>query len=97
MRKEFLIVKLFVMFGYNYSNPDEFLDYICEKTGKQFIKQHLRTKFDDIYEVYGFRAVMNWFFTELDLDLQEALVDYAINVFGPIGMPSAYKEYKSLS
>lgn len=97
MRKEFLIVKLFVMFGYNYSNPDKFIDYICEKTGKQFIKQHLRTKFDDIYEAHGSHAVMNYFFTELDLDLQEALVDYAVNVYGPDGMTSVYREYKSLS
>ena len=96
MRKEFLAIKFFVMFGYNYSKPEEFINYICEKTGRIHLKEHLMEKFDDIYDRYGSHAVMNRFFVELDSDLQEALVDYAINVYAPCGMATRYEEYKNL-
>ena len=96
MRKEFLAIHLFVKFGYNYNDPDEFINYICEKTGKNYLKDHLKGKFSQIYEIYGCYAVMNRFFVELDEDLQEALVDYAINVYSPEGMAMKYAEYKSL-
>lgn len=96
MRKEMLLVYIFVKFGYNYPNPEEFINYICEKTGKNYLKDHIRGKFNRIYHDYGRHAVMNRFFVELDLDLQEALVDYAINVYSPECMRTKYEEYKSL-
>lgn len=96
MRKEFLAIKLFVKFGYNYSEPKEFIDYICEKCNKQFLKDHLMAKFDNIYDTFGSHAAMNYFFCELDGDLQEALVEYALEVYAPIGMGSTYDEYKSI-
>ena len=95
MRKEFLAVLLFVKFGYNF-NDLSFIDYICEKCNKSWLKDHLKSKWNGIYENYGSHAVMNRFFVELDSDLQEALVEYAINVYAPVGMATKYKEYKSL-
>lgn len=96
MRKEFLAIRMFVMFGYNFPDVDEMLDYICKKCGKMWLRDHLKAKFMHLYEKYGSHAVMNCFMTELDLDLQEALVDYAINVYAPQGMKSVYEEWKSL-
>ena len=96
MRKEFLISIIWVKFGYNYSNPDDFINYICEKVGRPWLKDHLREKFDDIYDRYGSHAVMNAFLCELDEELQQALVEYAMNVYAPNGMGTKYEEYKSL-
>ena len=96
MKKEFLVVKLFVMFGFNYHDPKEFITYICEKAGKSYLFNHLMEKFDYVYDKYGCHAVMQRFFVELDEEMKEYLVDYAINVYGPDGMSSTYKEYKSL-
>ena len=96
MRKEFLAIKLFVMFGYNFNNPEEFITHICKKCDKMYLKDHLRSKWNHLYNTFGMRSVMYDFFTEIDADLQEALVDYAIEVYGPIGMNSTYEEYKSL-
>ena len=96
MRKQYLSILFFVKFGFNYSNPDEFINYICEKCDKNHLKKHLRNKFDDYYARFGSLAVMNRFFVELDTDLQEALVEYALNVYAPKGMFTRYEEYKSL-
>ncbi len=95
MRKEFLTVFMFVKFGYNF-NDLSFIDYICEKCNKKYLKSHLVGKWNSIYEYYGSHAVMNLFMGERDEDLQEALVDYAINVYSPEGMKTKYEEYKSL-
>ena len=96
MRKEFLAIHIFVMFGYNFSRPDEFINYICEKCKKTYLVPHLHSKFNGLYDKFGCHAVMNYFFVELDSDLQEALVDYALNVYAPVGMKTKYEEYKSL-
>ena len=96
MREAFLIVKLFLMFGFNYWSMDEFIEYICKKTGKEWLKEHLKKKFGHIYEKYGAYAAVGYFFCEIDEDLQEALVDYAINVYAPEGMATRYKELKDL-
>ncbi len=96
MRKEFLAVLLFVKFGFNFSNPKEFITYICEKTHKEHLFNHLNSKFQHLYDTFGCHAVMFCFFCEIDSDLQEALVDYAILVYAPQGMSTKYEEYKSL-
>jgi len=96
MRKEFLAVLLFVKFGFNFSSPKEFIAHICEKNQKMYLVEHLVSKFYHLYETFGCHAVMFCFFCELDSDLQEALVDYAINVYAPHGMETKYEEYKSL-
>ena len=51
-----LLVHIFVKFGYNYPNPKEFINYICGKTGKNYLKEHLRGKFNQIYDDYGSHA-----------------------------------------
>lgn len=97
MRKEFLAVKIFVKFGYNYYDPKEFIDYICKKCQKSYLKEHLLAKFNHIASLGGNSA--GWvctFFCDIDGDLQEALVDYAVNVWGVDGMYKTYEEYKSL-
>ena len=96
MKKEYLAVLLFVKFGYNYPNPDKFINYICEKTGRTYLKDHLKEKFSRHCKLFGTYAVMNMFFSEIDSELQEALVDYAINVYAPKDMASKYEEYKNL-
>lgn len=96
MRKEFLAVLLFVKFGFNFSNPKEFITYICEKTKKMYLVDHLVSKFNHLHKTFGAHAVMFCFFCELDCDLQEALVEYAINVYAPHGMTTRYEEYKNL-
>lgn len=84
-RQNQLAIKAWVYFCFNYWDINGIIDYICEKTGRH-IEQHLKEKFMDIYEKRGSRAVMNLFYTELDLDFREALVDYAIKVYAPKGL-----------
>ena len=96
MRKDYLAVLLFVKFGFNFANPKEFITHICEKTQKKYLVDHLVGKFNHLYETFGSHAVMFCFLCEIDSDLQEALVDYAINVYAPVGMRTMYEEYKSL-
>lgn len=86
MEKQFyLVVKAFVYFGYNYPNRKEIIHYMCEKTGKLHLEEHLQLKFDGIIEQYGSYAAMNMFFIDLDTDLRTALVDYALKVYAPKG------------
>lgn len=96
MEKEFLAVYIFVMFGYNFPRPEDFIGYICEKCGKNDLKEHLKAKFSHILEKYGCYAAMNYFLTDLDRGLREALVDYAINVWAKEHMTSKYAAYNSL-
>ena len=95
MRKEYLTVIMWVKFGYNFRDLS-FIDYICEKCNKNYLVDHLKSKWNHIYETFGSHAVINYFICELDEDLQEALVEYAINVYSPVGMKRAHGEYKAL-
>lgn len=82
-KKAFLIAKVWVYFGYNYPDPKEFVKYICEKCDKMWMYKHTMRKFDHIYDVYGPHAVMNRFYADLDADLCDALVEYAIKFYAP--------------
>ena len=95
-RKEQLAVNLWIMWCYNFHCPKTFIEYICEKCDKMYLFEHLMAKWTHFYETFGCRSVMNDFYTEIDKDLREALVDYAINVYAPEGMRTMYEEYKSL-
>lgn len=95
-KKIFLAIQLFVKFGYNYPRPEEFINYICQRTGKTFLVDHLRKKFDNAVNTFGSHAAMNYFLCQLDTDLQEALIDYALNVYAPRGMKHKYEEYAAL-
>lgn len=91
MNKIYLTTKIWVMWSYNFDCPETFISWICETTNKSYLKSHLMAKWNHLYETFGYRSVMNDFYTELDADLQQALVDYAINVYAPRGMKSIYK------
>lgn len=82
-KRQQLIVKAWVYFGYNYSDPKELIHYICEKTGQLHLEQHFISKFNHIYEVYGCHAVMNRFYVEINKECQAALVDYAVKEYFP--------------
>ncbi len=97
MKQNYLAAKAFVYFGYNYQNSKEFIHYICEKTGKKHLIGHLLMKFSEIYDTYGSGGVMNKFFTEIDSDLQDALVEYACKVYYPNGFPSDKEGFKILN
>ena len=100
MKKEFLAILLFVKFGFNFSNPKEFIPHICKQTNKTYLTDHLVSKFNHLYKTFGSHAVMFCFIYlsvgKTCADLQEALVEYAINVYAPHGMSTRYEEYKSL-
>lgn len=96
-RQNYLVAKAFVYFGYNFSNPKEFIHYICEKTGHgKIMEDHLFNKWCGLYDDFGCHAVMNKFFVEINEELREALVEYAIKVYFPNGFPSASDEDKKL-
>lgn len=93
MTKIQLATKVWVMWCYNFDRPETFINYICEKTGKERLKDHLLSKWNHLYETFGNRSVMNDFYTELDEGFKNALVDYAFNVYAPRGMKSVYEKF----
>lgn len=68
---------------------EKYLIRLC----KSYLKDHLLSKWRHLYETFGYRSVMNDFYMELDSDLQQALVDYAILIYAPRNMKSAYEKY----
>ena len=82
-KKAFLVAKVWVYFGYNYGEPAKFIKYICEKCDKKWLYMHTMSKFDQIYDIFGAHAVMNRFYADLDADLRDALVEYAIKFYAP--------------
>lgn len=96
MRKNYLVTIIWVKFCFNYPEYEMFIKYICEKCGKKYLVEHLKHKFIHLYDEFGSDAVMNRFIVDIDGDLQEALVDYAVNVWGPIGMETKFEELKNL-
>lgn len=93
MTKIQLATKIWVMWCFNFDCPETFIRHMCEKTGKERFKEHLLGKWHYVYETYGSHAAMNVFYTELDEGFKNALVDYAINVYGPRGMKTTYQKY----
>lgn len=93
MTKIQLATKIWVMWCFNYDSPETFISHMCEKKGKERFKEHLRKKWDYVYETYGHRSAMNLFYTELDEGFKNALVDYAFNVYAPRGMKSVYEKF----
>lgn len=82
-KRDFLITKIWVYFGYNYPSMNDAIDYICKKTGEgECFKQHLLGKWDSIYDIYGSHAVMNRFYAELSGEYRDALLEYAVEVYG---------------
>ena len=96
MDKVYLTTKIWIMWCYNFDCPETFISYICEQTSKSYLKGHLMAKWHHLYETFGHRSVMNDFYTELDADLQQALVDYAVLIYAPRGMKSTYEKLGEL-
>lgn len=65
-------IHLFVMFSFNY--PHDFI----QKAWEGWIVKHLESKFSSIYQKYGATAVMSKFYTELDAENQEILINYIL-------------------
>lgn len=84
-KRNHLVVKAWVFFTFNYYDPNEIIDKICEKTGNH-IETHLKNKFSEIYDRCGSKAAMNVFYCEINQDLRNALVDYAVEVYAPDGL-----------
>jgi len=87
MTKQELSINIWVYFCYNYPPYEEIIEYICNKTGKRWLIEHFKEKFDGFYDAYGPRAVMETFYCSLgSQDLRSALIEYALKVYGPKGM-----------
>lgn len=83
-RNNWLAVKAFVFFSFNYPNYKEIIRYVCEQTGEgKVMQRHLEGKFVELYDLYGADAVMNRFFVELNEKMRQALVKYAVTQYFP--------------
>ena len=85
-KQNYLAVKAWVFFCFNFNSPYAIIKYICEKTGRKDLIDHLNDKFEAIYVRVGSRSAMNVFYTELNYELRDALVDYAIKEYAPHGL-----------
>lgn len=66
--------KNLIYFGFNY--PNGFIQKAFEGKVAQHIINHLQSKFNSAYEVYGARAAFNMFFVNLDGENQEILLNW---------------------
>ena len=64
-----------IMFGFNY--PHGFINLVWEGN----IANHLQSKFNGFYNVYGSRAVFHMFYTNLDKGNQDQLVNWILANF----------------
>lgn len=96
MEKIQLTVLLWVKFCMNFPDIKEVLKWVCEKTNQGWLYDHYHSKFLHLYESVGSNGVMNAFYCECDRDIREALVEYAITVWAPIGMFDTYNKNKHI-
>jgi len=96
MKQNQVCVLLWIKFCMNYPNIREVIAWICKKTNKEWLKNHLLEKFEDHYERSTSRGAMNAFYCDIDKDLQNALVEYALTVYAPYGMKTVFEENKEL-
>lgn len=85
-RANFWAIRAWVYFTFNFSAPEEFIKYICEKCERPDLYNHFYQKFCDIYDRVGNKAVMNVFYCELSQRYQAALAEYATKVYAPQGL-----------
>lgn len=96
-KQNYLAVKAFVYFGFCFPDPKEFIHYICEKTGhNDVMENHLLNKWNGLIEKFGCYAVMNQFFGDIDKEMKEALVEYAVKVYFPKGFTLSEEEKQIL-
>lgn len=96
MEKYYVSTLLWVKFCENFPDIREVIHWICEKTGKTWLEDHLYKKFCEYYDEVTCHGVMNIFYCELDSDLRDALVEYALTVYAPIGMMTTFNANKML-
>lgn len=63
-----------IMFGFNYNH-----NFIEECWGDSNITNHLQSKFLGIYDKVGSNAVFNIFYSQLDSENKEKLINYILN------------------
>lgn len=96
MKKILLVTKIWVKFCMNYPDIREVIKWICERTDNSCLRDHLYAKFCIYYKDSGSDGVMTKFYCELDSTLRNALVEYAIKVWGPKGMYFTYEELEKM-
>ena len=96
MEKIQLTVLLWVKFCMNFPDIKEVLKWVCEKTNKGWLYDHYYSKFLHLNKSVGSHGVMNAFYCECDRDVREALVEYAITVWAPVGMFDTYNKNKHI-
>jgi len=65
----------YVYFAFNY--PNDFIEQTW--ADDENLMTHLKSKFQGYYNKYGSASVMNYFYTELDVQNQRKLDDWIIN------------------
>lgn len=96
MKKIQVSVHLWVYFCMNYPSIDEVLEWVCKKAGKTYLYEHCKNKFYHLYDVVGSHGVMNTFYCDCDQDIRDALVEYAMTVWAPVGMKSTLEKNKDI-
>lgn len=86
MTKNHLSVKAWVMFCFNFPMPQDFINYICQQTGRPDLYDHFLHKFESYYQQHGSGGAMNRFYAELSTEYRNALADYACKVYAPKGL-----------
>ena len=96
MEKYFVSTLLWVKFCENFPDIREVIKWICKKTDKEWLEDHLNRKFKNCYEEGTCHGVMTLFYCDLDQDLRDALVEYALTVWSPDGMKTYFETNKNL-
>ena len=96
MDKIQVTVRLWIMFCMNYPNPKDVIKWVCDKTQKGWLYDHYYAKFCHICKTVGSHGAMNTFYCDCDKDIREALVEYAITVWAPIGMRDLFAKNKDI-
>jgi hypothetical protein len=96
MEKYYVSTLLWVKFCENFPPIQEIIHWMCERAGKQGLEDHLYKKFCEYYDDATAHGVMTKFYCELDSELRNALVEYALTVWSPKGMYSTFEANKEL-
>lgn len=96
MEKYQISTFLWIKFCMNFPLPSDFINYICKKTGKIYLVDHLASKWNHYYKMTGCYGVMNAFYCDLDADLRDALVEYALKEWSPVHESTTFEKNKEL-
>ena len=96
MERYYVSTLLWVKFCENYPDIRDVIRWICKKTNKEWLYDHLFEKFKYLCGNYTCHGVMNVFYCDIDKDLRDALVEYAIKVWSPEGMSTTFEANKEL-